>query len=51
VRETRLAFQDAMRDRFMETVEKIVGRRVLGFTSQVLFEQEVAIEVFVLEAD
>jgi uncharacterized protein YbcI len=49
VRETRLAFQDAMRDRFMKTVEEIVGRRVLGFTSQVLFEQEVAIEVFVLE--
>jgi uncharacterized protein YbcI len=49
VRETRLAFQDAMRDRFKEAVEEIVGRRVLGFTSQVLFEQEVAIEVFVLE--
>jgi uncharacterized protein YbcI len=51
VRDTRLAFQDAMRQRFMETVEEILGRRVLGFTSQVLFEQEVAIEVFVLEPD
>ena len=50
VRETRLAFQDAMSDRFTEAVEEIVGRRVLGFTSQVLTDKDVAIEVFVLEA-
>jgi uncharacterized protein YbcI len=49
VRETRLAFQDAMRDRFTEAIERILGRRVLGFTSQVLVEENVAIEVFVLE--
>ncbi|MGH2713552.1 MAG: Na-translocating system protein MpsC family protein [Thermoleophilaceae bacterium] len=50
VRATRLAFEDAMRDRFVEAVEGILGRRVLGFTSQVLVEQDVAIEMFVLEA-
>jgi uncharacterized protein YbcI len=50
VRETRLAFQDAMRDRFTEAIEQIVGRRVLGFTSQVLTDQDAAIDVFVLEA-
>jgi uncharacterized protein YbcI len=49
VRETRLAFRDAMQGRFTETIEEIVGRRVLGFTSQVLVDQDVAIEVFVLE--
>jgi uncharacterized protein YbcI len=49
VRETRLVFQDAMRDRFTEEIERILGRRVLGVTSQVLFEPEVAIEVFLLE--
>jgi uncharacterized protein YbcI len=49
VRETRLAFQDAMRDRFIEAIEQIVGRRVLGFTSQVLVDQDTAIDVFVLE--
>jgi uncharacterized protein YbcI len=49
VRETRLAFQEAMGDRFVDAVEGIVGRRVLGFTSQVLLDQDVAIEVFVLE--
>jgi uncharacterized protein YbcI len=50
VRETRLAFQDAMRDRFTEAVERIVGRRVLGLTSQVLMGEDVAIEVFLLES-
>ena len=49
VRETRLAFQDAMKDEFIGAVEQVVRRPVLGFTSQVLVEEEVAIEVFVLE--
>ena len=49
VRETRLAFQDAMRDRFIEDIERIVRRRVVGFTTQVLLDQDVAIEMFVLE--
>jgi uncharacterized protein YbcI len=49
VRETRLAFQDAMSDRFIEDIERIVGRRVVGFTTQVLLDQDVAIEMFVLE--
>jgi uncharacterized protein YbcI len=49
VRETRLAFQDAMRDDFIDAVEQIVGRRVLGSTSQVLVDADVAIEVFLLE--
>ena len=49
VRDTRYAFEDAMRDRFCEAVERIVGRRVLGFTSQVLVTRDVAIEMFMLE--
>jgi uncharacterized protein YbcI len=50
VRYTRLAFADAMGDRFAEEVERIVGRSVLGFTSQVLVTQDAAIEMFLLEA-
>jgi uncharacterized protein YbcI len=50
VRDTRLACADAMRDRFAEEVERIVGRRVLGFTSQVLVTEDAAIEMFLLEA-
>jgi uncharacterized protein YbcI len=48
VRETRLVFQDAMQGAFTETVERITGRAVLGFTSQVLTDQNVAVDVFVL---
>jgi uncharacterized protein YbcI len=50
VRDTRLAFQDAMADRFTDAIERIVGRRVLGFTSQVLTDEDIAIDVFVLES-
>jgi uncharacterized protein YbcI len=49
VRQTRLAFQDAMQDQFTEAVERILERRVVGFTTQVLLDQDVAVEVFVLE--
>jgi uncharacterized protein YbcI len=49
VRDTRLASADAMRDRFAAEVERIVGRRVLGFTSQVLVTSDVVIEMFVLD--
>ena len=49
VRETRFAFEDAMRDRFAEAVERIFGRRVLGFTSQILVSEDVAVEMFMLE--
>lgn len=49
VRDTRFAFEDATRDRFIEAVERIVGRRVLGFTSQILVAEDVAVEMFLLE--
>jgi uncharacterized protein YbcI len=49
VRDTRFAFEEAMRDRFVEAVERIAGRRVLGFTSQILVTEDVAVEMFVLE--
>ena len=49
VRDTRFAFQNAMRGRFVEAVERIVGRKVLGVTSQVLVTQDIAVEMFLLE--
>ncbi len=48
VRGTRLAFQDAMQDAFKAAVEEVLGRPVLGYTSQVLVDEAVAIEFFVL---
>jgi uncharacterized protein YbcI len=40
-----------MKDVFTGAIEEIVGRRVLGFTSQVLVQQGLAIEVFLLAPD
>jgi uncharacterized protein YbcI len=48
VRQTRLAFQEAMQDTFKSAIEEILGRPVLGITSQVLIDRDTAIEVFVL---
>jgi uncharacterized protein YbcI len=48
VRDTRLAFEDAMRERFTGEVERIVGQRVLGFSTQILVTRDVAIQTFVL---
>jgi uncharacterized protein YbcI len=49
VREVRLRFQDEMGPEFTGQVEQILGRRVLGYTSQVLFEPPTLFEMFVLE--
>jgi uncharacterized protein YbcI len=49
VRRTRQVFQDAMRDRFSESVAEITGRKVIQFMSQVAFEPDMAAEIFVLE--
>jgi uncharacterized protein YbcI len=51
VRQTRLAFQEAMQDTFKSAIEEILGRPVLGITSQVLIDRDTAIEVFVLGPD
>lgn len=51
VRQTRQAFQDAMRGRFSEAVEAIMGRKVIAFMSQVHVDPDMAAEVFVLEPD
>jgi uncharacterized protein YbcI len=51
VRETRNAFQDTMRDGFVEAVEHAVGRKVIGFLSQVHVDPDLSIETFILEPD
>jgi uncharacterized protein YbcI len=47
----RLAFQSALRSRFIETVENATGRKVRAFLSQVHFDPDIEAEVFVLEPD
>ncbi len=51
VREVRLRFQQQMRVAFQETVESLTGRKVLAYESQVLFEPNYAVEIFVLEPE
>ena len=49
VKQTRQLFQMAMRERFSEAVEEITGRKVAAFMSQVHFDPDMAVEIFVLE--
>ncbi len=51
VRETRLAFQRAMKEPFVAAVEEITGRKVRSFLSQVTFDPDISVEVFILEPD
>jgi hypothetical protein len=51
VRENRNAFQDTMREAFSAAVEEAVGRKVIGFLSQVHVDPDLSIETFILEPD
>jgi len=49
VRSYRLRFQDVMTATTIGAVEEILGRKVLTYHSQILFDPARAIEIFVLE--
>lgn len=49
VRYARNAVHDAVGREFRDAVERILGRRVVTFTSQVLVEPEVGMQLFILE--
>jgi len=49
VRATRHTFQQTMRAEFSEAVESILGRKVIGFMSEVHENPGVAAEIFILE--
>jgi uncharacterized protein YbcI len=49
VRHVRLRFQHNNSAAFKDAVERITGRRVLTYESQVLFEPDYTIEIFVLD--
>jgi uncharacterized protein YbcI len=46
VRDTRRKFQEAVKDEFIQVVERITGRRVRVFLSQVDVESNLALEFF-----
>jgi uncharacterized protein YbcI len=51
VREVRLRLQVNNRRAFERAVERITGRQVLAYQSQVLFDPDYTVEIFVLGAD
>jgi uncharacterized protein YbcI len=51
VQETRNAFQTAMQDKFINTVQNLSGRRVLAFVSNHHVGPDIEVEVFLLVPD
>ena len=51
VQEARNAFQNAMQDKFIQTVEELSGRRVLAFISNHHVGPDIEIELFLLAPD
>jgi uncharacterized protein YbcI len=49
VRQFRLRFQEAMADATTAAVERLTGRKVLGYHSQIVFDPEYGFEIFVLD--
>jgi len=49
VRRTRLTFEDIMTKTFTGQIERLTGARVLAYHSQIVFDPDMAIEVFVLD--
>jgi uncharacterized protein YbcI len=51
IRENRQIFHQARRDQFVGAVEELTGRKVRAFMSQVHFDPNIAVEVFLLEPE
>jgi uncharacterized protein YbcI len=51
VRTVRLTFQEAVSERFTGAVSEIMGRKVLSYHSQVIFDPPMGFEIFVLEEE
>jgi len=49
VRSYRLSFQETMSDVTIAAVEEIVGRKILTYHSQIMFDPTRSFEIFVLE--
>ena len=49
VRTYRLRFQEAMEGPTVEAIQRITGRSVIGYHSQIVFNPERAFEIFVLD--
>ncbi len=50
VRAYRLRFQEVMSEPTVRAIERVTGRTVIGYHSQIVFDPEHAFEIFVLDA-
>jgi uncharacterized protein YbcI len=48
VRQVRLRFQDQMSDTFIDAIARTTGRRVRTYHSQIMFDPDYAVEMFLL---
>lgn len=48
VREVRSSFQQTLRHEFTDAIEQITGRKTRAFLSQIDWEADIAVEVFLL---
>jgi uncharacterized protein YbcI len=51
VRSYRLSFQETVAESVMSAVEELIGRRVLTYHSQIVFDPPRTFEIFVLEPE
>jgi uncharacterized protein YbcI len=49
VRQVRLRFQENMDHSFTGVIERLTGRQVRGYVSQVMFDPDYVLEIFLLE--
>ncbi len=51
VRQARLSWQDSMKAKFVDAIEELSGRKVAAFMSANRQDPDLAVEMFVLEAE
>jgi uncharacterized protein YbcI len=51
VRAFRQLFQNEMSERLMRSVSELTGRKVITYQSQILFEPDMMVEIFVFDPD
>ena len=51
VREFRQLFENSMTERLTEKMENLTGRKILTYQSQVMFDPDVVVEMFVFDSE
>ena len=51
VRQFRQLFENEMTDRLTEKMEELTGRKILSYQSQVMFDPDVVVEMFVFDSE